>query len=478
MKNKLYLECYSGISGDMVIAALLDLGVDEAVLKKGLDSLSAKGFQTKISRVKKAGLDVCDFAVILDKEHENHDHDMEYLHGKKTYYDEHKHGEHEDEEYYHGEHYHGEHQKEEHQHEEHHHEEHHHEEHHHGMHNHGDYNHEEYFHEENHQKEQHSHSHEHRGLPEILDIIEHAEISEHAKYLAGQIFEILAHAEAKAHGTTLEEVHFHEVGAVDSIVDIIAVSVCLDYLSIDEVIIPILYEGTGFVRCQHGVLPVPVPAVLNIVQKHKLKLRITNTEGEFVTPTGAAIAAAIKTSDQLPEQFIVQKIGIGTGKRNYERPSLLRAMLIQEETYENDFIYKLETNIDDCSGEALGYVMERLMEAGALDVHYIPVFMKKNRPAYQLNVLCKKEELEKLDQLIYEETTTIGIRRQRMERSVLKRETQQISTSLGDVRVKVCELPSGKRCYVEYSSVIELCKKYKMSYQDVYQLIMKECNIS
>lgn len=417
MNRTLYLECYSGISGDMMTAALLDLGADEKVLKEALESLPVKGFEIRISRVAKAGLDACDFAVLLDEEHENHDHDMEYLHGHL-----HEHGH---------------------------------------SHSHG-----------------HEHKHEHRGLPEILGLLDKAQMTEGARNTAVRIFEILAEAEAQAHGTTADQVHFHEVGAVDSIVDITAAAVCLDNLQIKKVIIPVLYEGTGSVRCQHGVIPVPVPAVAAIAAKHELPLRITESRGEFVTPTGAAIAAAVRTSSQLPERFVIEKTGVGAGKRKYERPSLLRAMLIREngQGSAGDFIYKLETNIDDCTGEALGYVMERLIEAGARDVHYIPVFMKKNRPAYELNVICKEEDIEKLENIIFRETTTIGIRRQRMERSVLKRKVQTITTSLGEAKVKLCYMKKAVRAYPEYESVRDLCRKHGLSFQEVYQRIAEECH--
>lgn len=414
MSKKLYLECYSGISGDMMVASLLDLGADEKVLKKGLNSLLVDGFQIKISRVSKSGLDACDFHVILDEKYENHDHDMDYLHGDHTHGHEHKH----------------------------------------------DYI--------------HSHHHEHRSLSDIITIIEKSDITKNAKDIAIKIFNILGVAEAKAHGVDINEVHFHEVGAVDSIVDIIAVAICLDNLGIEEVIVPVLYEGTGFVRCQHGMIPVPVPAVSNIITDHKIKLHITNNQGEFVTPTGAAIVAAIKTDDKLPSEFSIEKVGIGAGKRNYERPSILRAMIIKEENKESDFIYKLESNVDDCTGESLGYVMESLFNSGARDVHYTPVFMKKNRPAYQLNVICKEEDIEKLEEIIFKETTTIGIRKIKMGRSILKREIKTLNTSLGEVKVKICDLSSSKRAYPEYDSIIEICKKYNMSYQDVYNTIIKE----
>lgn len=429
MSKKLYLECYSGISGDMTVASLLDLGADEEVLNKALHSLGVDGFETKISRVLKSGLDACDFDVILDKKHENHDHDMAYLHGNS-----HTHN-------------------------------------HDCAHSHHDHSH------ENHS---HHHDHEQRGLLDIIQIINNADMTENAKNIAKKIFNILGEAEAKAHGVSKEKVHFHEVGAVDSIVDIVAVAVCLDNLNIEEVVVPVLYEGRGFVRCQHGIIPVPVPAVSFIAANNNLTLHITDSEGEFVTPTGAAIVAAIKTSDKLPKKFSIKKIGIGAGKRQYESPSILRAMIIEEEKNNNnewveeDSIYKLESNIDDCTGEALGYVMDCLIEAGARDVHYTPVYMKKNRPAFQLNVICDEDDIAKMEEIIFEGTTTIGIRRQRMERSILKRDIKTIETSLGEVKVKVCNLKGYKRVYPEYNSVVEMCKKHNKSYQEVYHLIVRE----
>lgn len=437
MENTLYLECYSGISGDMTVAALLDLGADETVLRKALGSLSVEGFEVEIGRVKKSGLDACDFRVLFDAAHENHDHDMAYLHGHEHPHDhEHLH----DHEHPHGhEHLHGH-------------------EHPHGH---------EHLHD-------HEHPHVHRGLPEIRQIIDSADMSESAKATAKKIFGILADAESKAHGVPVEEVHFHEVGAVDSIVDIVAVAVCLDNLSIREVIVPELYEGRGCIRCQHGIIPVPVPAVVNVVQAHELKLHLTEVEGELVTPTGAAIVAAIRTKEKLPKHFTVQKIGIGAGKRNYESPGILRAMMIEETGTEKDRIFRLETNIDDCSGEAMGYVMKRLLKAGAKDVHFIPVFMKKNRPAYELVVLCEESEIPEMEQIIFEETTTIGIRRTAMERTILKREQIKVRTELGEARVKRCMLPNGiLRCYPEYEDVKKIAKRQGISYEESYRQIRR-----
>ena len=434
MGKTLYLECESGISGDMTVAALLDLGADQQVLKKALASLSVQGFDIRISRVKKSGLDACDFDVVLDKEHENHDHDMEYLHGHTHA---HNHG---------TEHMHG-----------------------HDVHNHDA----EYIHE--HHGADDMHEHEHRSFADILQIIESSSLTERAKKTAADIFSVLADAEAKAHGVPKNQVHFHEVGAVDSIVDILSAAVCLDNLDIDQVIVTELSEGRGTIRCQHGILPIPVPAVANIVQANHLRLKLTQVEGELVTPTGAAIVAAVRTSDKLPESFFIEKTGLGAGKREYACAGILRAMLLEfenkESWVEKDEICKLETNIDDCSGETLGFLMERLMRAGAKDVHYTPVYMKKNRPAYQVNVICKKEDAEKLEEIIFRGTTTIGIRRMYMERSILKREAAEIDTPFGKMKVKVCSLQDGKRIYPEYEEVVRICRETGLSYYEVVKNI-------
>lgn len=488
-KKLLYLECESGISGDMTVAALLDLGADQEVLERALKSLPAGGFRTVISWVKKSGLDMCDFDVVLDERYENHDHDMEYLHGHDHGHeagDGRVHGHHHEEADVHAhEHHHGEADVHAHGH-------------HHGeadVHAHG-YHREEadVLHAHGHHQEEagsyvHGHTHDeaelhrhegdrvhgHRGLPEILHIIAHADLTERAKATAEKIFRILAEAEAKAHGVPENQVHFHEVGAVDSIVDIVAAAVCLDNLGITDVIITKLNEGQGTIRCQHGILPVPVPAVMNIVQAHGLPLHITETKGELVTPTGAAIAAAIRTGDRLPEIFSVKKMGMGAGKRTYDRPSMLRAMLIEDQAEEKDLIYKLETNIDDCTGESLGYAMERLMEAGARDVHYMPVYMKKNRPAYQLNVICTRADIARMEEIIFKETTTIGIRRIPMERTILRRELRTVQTILGEAQVKVCRYGGMERYFPEYNSVVSLCRKHGRDYQEVYQMIQRSC---
>ena len=279
MSRQLYLECYSGISGDMAVGAMLDLGADQQVLEQVLASLPLEGYTTKISIVQKSGINACDFDVILEEE--NHDHDMEWLFGSEA-------------EEFHHDHEHP------HDHEHHHH--------------------------------HHHHDHVHRSMKDIREIIGAGQMTEGARDLALRIFEIIAQAEGQVHGKAPEEVHFHEVGAVDSIVDIVSFAVCFDNLvsslGIADVIVPTLYDGTGTIRCQHGVIPVPVPAVTAIAAANKLRLHIMHEPGEFVTPTGAAIAAAVRTSEELPESFTVEKTGLGAGKREYKKAGVLRAMII------------------------------------------------------------------------------------------------------------------------------------------------------
>lgn len=470
------MEASSGIAGDMFVAALLDLGADRKALDRAVSSIPAKGFTVEIGRVQKAGIDCCDFNVILDRDHENHDHDMAYLYGPLPEVREEVHEEHHchchEEEHDHGEghhcHCHGD--DHEHYEEEHHchcHEDDHGEEHHCHCHE------EEHHHEEGHHHHHGAgHHHEHRHLKDVEAVIDGTDMTESARALAKRIFRIVAEAESKAHNLPIEEVHFHEVGAIDSIVDIISAAVCFDSLNITNVIVPKLSEGTGTVRCQHGVLPVPVPATLNIVTAYHMPLEIMDAKGEYVTPTGAAIAAALSTSHSLPASFTILKTGLGAGKRDYkERTNILRAILIDDGggDWEKDEVVKLESDIDDASGEVLGYTMKKLMDAGALDVHFSPIYMKKNRPAFELTVICKEEKKTEMEEIIFRETTTIGIREfSSLMRSILHREEKEVDTSFGPVKVKEVTLGSEKRRYPEYESVKKRAEEKQVPFQTVF----------
>lgn len=422
----LYLDCQAGIAGDMLVAALLDLGGKPALgrLTQMLEKLSLEGFSVAVTRVKKAGIDCCDFDVKLDAAHENHDHDMAYLHGL------------------------------------------------------GDTSHD------------HDHHHAHRGLAQVEQVIDAAPLSDRARGLARDAFRILARAEAKAHGLPIDQVHFHEVGAVDSIVDVLAAAFLIDDLDIERAIVPALTDGHGTIRCQHGVIPVPVPATLNICIAHGLPLSSSSVEGELVTPTGAALVAALEPEFSLPERYAIRAVGLGAGKRSYERPSILRAMLIEEldahvgvaacgsrpslsaETQAPNCIVKLECDIDDCSPEVLAYAAERLREAGAREVHWLPIFCKKGRPAYQLQVIVEPSDVSRMEEIILSETTTIGIRRLQMERTCLPRAIESVETPWGDVLVKTVRLPDGtRRTTPEYEACAAIARDKGVALQTVMDAV-------
>ena len=470
MGKILYLECNSGISGDMTVGALLDLGADQEVLKKALDSMGLDGYHLHFGRKEVCGLDAFDFDVHLEEHYDMHMESHEHSHEE---FHEHSHGE--SHEHSHGEsHEHSHGKSHEHSHGESH-------EHSHGEsheHSHGE------SHVHSHGKD-HAHSHIHRNLYDVYEIIDCLDSNNHVKELARKMFSIVAEAEAKAHGLPIEQVHFHEVGAIDSIIDIVSVAVCIDNLGIEEVAVSPLCEGYGHVHCQHGILPVPVPATANIAASHGLKLRFTDNEGEMVTPTGAAIAAALRTRKTLPLNCCVQKIGMGAGNKTFRQANVLRAMLLEETAEENVIkgtgstqaeeglnshgqMWVLETNLDDSTGEMLGFAMEALLEAGAADVWYSPIFMKKNRPAYQLSVLCKEEVRERLEDILFVHTTTIGIRRYLVERTVLERQIRQVETKYGMVDVKVCCHKNRSFCYPEYESIRKICRGREADFQSVY----------
>jgi len=403
MGKCLYLECASGISGDMFVAAMLDLGGNRQKLEQVLQSLPIPGeFHLHITRGKSYSIEGCVFNVHCHEDAlDHHDHD-----------------------------------------------------HHHHRHDH----------------DHHEHAHTHRNLADVLHIIDHADISDRARMLTEKIFRIVAEAEARAHGCPVEEVHFHEVGAVDSIVDITAAAVLIDDLDITDCIVESLAEGSGYVNCQHGRLPVPVPAVLNIAQAHQIPLKRTQAAGEMVTPTGIAIAAALRTSAVLPGQYQINRIGIGVGSRDFGHANILRAMLIEKSSdSRTDQICILESNIDDSTGEQLGLAMEKLMAAGALDVSYTPCFMKKNRPGYLLRVIAPAELTAQLEYVIFSTTTTIGIRRYAAERSCMQRQKVTVQTPYGAVEAKKCSWQDICRIYPEYESVKALAESTGKDFQSIYR---------
>ena len=437
MGKILYLECNSGISGDMTVGALLDLGADRQVLENALESLGVDGYHLHFGRKVVCGLDAFVFDVHLEAD--GHGHSHEHTHRQEDAYervDSYEHSEvHE--------HCHG------------------------------------HKHERSHEHEDgHSHSHTHRNLHDIYHIIDHLDSNERVKEMARTMFRIVAEAESKAHGLPVEQVHFHEVGAIDSIVDIISVAVCMDNLGVEDVVVSALSEGHGHVRCQHGVLPVPVPATANIASSYGLKLHFTDNDGEMVTPTGAAIAAALRTKDRLPASCRLLKIGMGAGNKVFKQANVLRAMLLENSQDEDHTMWVLETNLDDCTGEMLGLTMEMLLDAGAADVWYTPIHMKKNRPAYMMSVLCRESSIEAMEEIILTQTTTIGIRRYPTERTVLERSEIQVETSYGPADVKVCAYKGRKFFYPEYESIRRICMEQGADFQTAYHQVRRKAEES
>ena len=422
--RKLYLNCESGIAGDMLVAALLDLGGNEENLRKQLASLPLDGYQLKVSRVKKNALDVCDFDVILDED--NHDHDMKYLYG--------------------------------HDHEEHDHEQSHH--HHH---------HDEEYHDDNH--------HHHRHLSDIVEIVNKSRLTDGAKKITLKIFNIIADAEAKAHGVAKDEVHFHEVGAVDSIVDVCAAAILLDQLNIKDVIVPYLAEGHGTIRCAHGILAIPVPAVSNIITAYQIPIKNLQVEGEMVTPTGAAIVAAIKTEDHLPDFYNIEKIGMGAGKREYPTASILRAMIINtDDTQIEDAILELAFNVDDMTAEEIAFAQEELFAAGAFEVFTVPIGMKKSRPGTLVKVICDQSNRDKLIRTIYANTSTIGVRETRTTRYVLKRKVEKFESRYGTVRIKHSEGYGNHKEKIEYEDLAAIARNEGISLSEARKQLQEDLN--
>ena len=437
MGKILYLECNSGISGDMTVGALLDLGADRQVLENALESLGVDGYHLHFGRKVVCGLDAFDFDVHLEAD--GHGHSHAHTHRREDAYervDSYEHSEvHE--------HCHG------------------------------------HKHERRHEHEDgHSHSHTHRNLHDIYHIIDRLDSNERVKEMARTMFRIVAEAESKAHGLPVEQVHFHEVGAIDSIVDIISVAVCMDNLGVEDVVVSALSEGHGHVRCQHGVLPVPVPATANIASSYGLKLHFTDNDGEMVTPTGAAIAAALRTKDRLPASCRLLKIGMGAGNKVFKQANVLRAMLLENSQDEDHTMWVLETNLDDCTGEMLGLTMEMLLDAGAADVWYTPIHMKKNRPAYMMSVLCRESSIEAMEEIILTQTTTIGIRRYPTERTVLERSEIQVETSYGPADVKMCAYKGRKFFYPEYESIRRICMEQGADFQTAYHQVRRKAEES
>lgn len=395
----LYFDCFSGISGDMTLGALVDAGVPEFFLTGELQKLHIdEEFTLSFEKTQKMGITGTKAHVELHKHHHHHHKD---------------------------------------------------------------------------EKSDNHHHHEHRNLHSISHIIEGSDISVRAKEWAMKIFREVAVAEAKVHGTTIEKVHFHEVGATDSIVDIVGVAIGLDFLNVDKILASKVEVGGGFVKCAHGLFPVPAPATTEILKE--IPCSYGKVDSETTTPTGAAILAAMVDEFVAQPEFTVETIGYGLGFKDFTIPNVLRVMVGESESVEdNEYIHDrnllIECNLDDMISEDYQHIMELLFEQGALDVYITPIFMKKSRSANKLSVLIESDLKDLCLTLLFEHTSTFGLRITEVDKIMLKREIRSIETSWGPVDVKV-EMRDGSvgKWKSEYEDMKAIAEKHNISLRKLRQ---------
>lgn len=435
----LYVEPFAGISGNMLLGALLDAGVPFAFLQEEFAKLHLGNYELVHKSVNKCGIQAQYFNVVLPEEQEHeHAHDGDQVNEHHHVHDhdcDHEHEHHHDHAHDHAwMHAHG--IAHSHDHEpvleekpcgcDHHH-------------NH-EHNHDQEHHHEHHT---HHHHHEHRNLHDIEEILDHSDLPKEVIAKAKEVFLVIAKAEAKVHGSTVEEIHFHEVGAIDTIIDVVGNILALQYLGIEKVFTTPVNTGFGFVECAHGQMPVPAPATAELLQG------IPNYRGtvekEMTTPTGAALLKVLASPvKEVPDGFSGETIGYGAGTRDVEIPNVLRVTMgLWNETVGNgnsgsavERLLFLECNLDDLNPEIMPYVLEKLLAAGALDAWLQPVIMKKGRPAQTLKVLCSPEQRQVMEQIMFTQTTTLGVRAYYVERTALERRWKTVQTPWGEVRVK------------------------------------------
>lgn len=384
--NTLYFDCFSGISGDMTVAALLDLGADEAQLQQVLDALELPGFTVSHGDCMKGGIKARCFSVVPTRE-----------------------------------------------------------------------------------------EHAHRTLRDILALLDAADIPEQTRALSEKIFRVIARAEGKVHGCAPEDVHFHEVGAVDSIVDIVSAAECVRQLAPDRIVCSVIREGRGMIACAHGKIPVPAPATLEILSAAGAAFCSTETEGEMVTPTGAGIAAALCDAFGAPVPAgVVRRVGYGAGTREFSHPNVLRALWIEDAPRAEDAVTLLEAQVDDMTGEALAFAMEQLFAAGALDAYFTPIYMKKNRPATQITALCRPEDAEQVGTALLRHTTTLGYRSTIAERRVMQRHMLQINTPYGEIPVKCAKLGEIVKYHAEFDAVCAAARRANVEVAKVQAAVQAE----
>jgi len=411
----LYLECNMGAAGDMLTAALLELTEDRQAFIDKMNILGLPGVRIEAEPAVKCGITGTHMKVTVDGEEEesvDHHHDHEH---------EHEH--------------------------EHHHEHRHDHEHHHD-HDHG--------------------HHHHASVKDINGLIDGLDIPERVKADAKAVYALIAEAESRVHGRPVTEIHFHEVGTMDAVADVVGVCLLMDLLAPEQVIVSPVHTGSGQVRCAHGILPVPAPATALILQG--VPSYGGQVKGELCTPTGAALLKHFASRFGDRPVMAVEAIGYGMGKKDFEQANCVRAFLGESEG-EKETVTKLECNLDDMTGEDIGFAMERLFEAGALDVYTQPIGMKKSRPGILLSVICRTGEADRMAEEIMKHTTTLGIRRQDMSRYVLPREIGTVETPCGPVRVKRAAGMGTEKAKPEYEDLAVLARKNNVSLRTIRDMI-------
>ena len=408
----LYIECNMGAAGDMLLASLAELTGDVKACEDKLNSLGIPDVTYEFEKSVKCGIEGT--------------HAHVAVHGVEE--DEHMH--------------------------DHHHEEHHHE------HTHEDHahthEHEHHDHDHHHEHEHEEHHHHHTHMSDIENIINGLNVSDKVKADALAVYGLIAEAESKAHGKPITDIHFHEVGTMDAVADIVGVCVLLEQIGADKIVVSPLATGFGQVRCAHGILPVPAPATASIIEG--IPTYSGDVEGELLTPTGAALLKHFAGSFGTRPVMAIEKTGYGMGRKDFAKANMLRTF-IGEADNESDKVVEMKFNVDDMTGEEIGYATGVLMDNGALDVFTTSVYMKKNRPGILFTVLVKLEDKEKFAKLVFENTTTIGIRYNEMERFKLKRREEKVMTKFGEVSFKVSEGFGVTKTKPEYDDIKGIADK-------------------
>jgi len=437
----LYIDCGMGAAGDMLTAALVELTGDRDAATAKLNALGIPGVHFEAENSVKCGITGTHMRVLVNgEEEESHDHHHHHDHHREHEHHHHDHDHDHDHDHHH-----------DHGHEHHHH-------HHDHAHDHG-----------------HEHHHSHNGMHEIEHIISHINASDNVKKSVEDVYRLIAEAESKAHNQPVDNVHFHEVGAMDAVADVAAVCTLIEMIGPDRIVASPIHVGAGSVKCAHGILPVPAPATAHILKG--VPTYGGAIDGELCTPTGAALIKHFADEFGSMPEMIVDEIGYGMGMKDFEAANCVRMMLGENKIEDGiDYIYKLECNIDDMTAEDYAFATEKLLAAGALDVYTTSIMMKKMRPGFMLTVLASEADRERMASEIFRHTTTIGIREEKVRRYVLDRKNVTYSTSRGEVRAKEVSGYGTSRRKLEFDDVAKLAEAGESSIREVRESLSKELN--